>query len=118
MRAVQPKNIVFTVPDREISKNRLTFQRYLINEYVLKPQKLVKNDFDAKMGFTIPAPSRALQESSESRISEEEKRTSRPSDNSGKSHNSSGYHCGDNNLTERFNVNNMELNKRRFMEQH
>jgi len=67
VRAVQPKNIVFTVPDREISKNRLTFQRYLINEYVLKPQKLVKNDFDAKMGFTVQVPARALQEQSDQR---------------------------------------------------
>ena len=62
VRAVQPKNIVFTVPDREISKNRLTFQRYLINEYVLKPQKLVKNDFDAKLGFTLTRSSDQQQE--------------------------------------------------------
>lgn len=31
-------------------------------------------------------------------------------------HMASGYDCGDNNLTERFNVNNKELNKKRFME--
>ena len=36
VKAVCPKNIVFTVPDREISKKRLEFQRYLINEYVSK----------------------------------------------------------------------------------
>jgi hypothetical protein len=46
----------------------------------------------------------------EARDSEEAKRTSK--DSSG----SAGYQCGDTNLTERFNVNNTELNKRRFME--
>lgn len=76
MRALQPKNIVFTVPDREISKNRLTFQRYLINEYVLKPQKLVKKDFDEKRGFSVIVPSK---DQSESRESEEVKRNSKES---------------------------------------
>jgi hypothetical protein len=96
------------VPDREISKNRLTFQRYLINEYVLKPQKLVKKDFDEKRGFSVIIPTK--DQSGEARDSEEAKRTSK--DSSG----SAGYQCGDTNLTERFNVNNTELNKRRFME--
>lgn len=27
-----------------------------------------------------------------------------------------GYDCGDNNLSERFNVNNKEMNKKRFLE--
>lgn len=39
VKAVQPKNIVFTVPDREINKRRLEFQKYLITEYVDKPHR-------------------------------------------------------------------------------
>jgi hypothetical protein len=81
----------------------------LINEYVLKPQKLVKKDFDEKRGFSVIIPTK----DQESRESEEAKRTSKDSSGSA---GAAGYQCGDNNLTERFNVNNTELNKRRFME--
>ena len=69
------------MPDREISKNRLTFQRYLINEYVLKPQKLIKKDFDEKRGFSVIVPSK--DQADESRESEEVKRTSKDSAGSG-----------------------------------
>jgi hypothetical protein len=37
-------------------------------------------------------------------------------ENKSVSNNSDGYNCGDHNLTERFNSNNVELNKRRFLE--
>ena len=40
VRAIQPRNIVFTVPNRESSRTRQEFQRYLINEYVEKPHNL------------------------------------------------------------------------------
>jgi DNA cross-link repair 1B protein len=39
VKAVCPKNVVFTVPDRENSQTRLDFQHYLINEYVVKPHR-------------------------------------------------------------------------------
>jgi len=36
-KAIQPKNMVFTVPDRDLNPERLKFQKYLISEYVEKP---------------------------------------------------------------------------------
>jgi hypothetical protein len=39
VKAIQPRNLVFTVPDREINKERLDFQKYLITEYVMKPHQ-------------------------------------------------------------------------------
>ena len=75
----------------------------------MKPQQLLKRDFDEKRGFSVIIPSK--DEVWDSRESEEVKRTSKDSG-------STGYQCGDTNLTERFNVNNVELNKKRFMEQH
>lgn len=36
VRAVMPKNMVFNVPDRAMSKRRLEFQHHLINSYVRK----------------------------------------------------------------------------------
>jgi hypothetical protein len=77
----------------------------------LKPQQLLKRDFDEKRGFSVIIPSK--DQHGDSRESEEAKRNSK--DSSGSAGNA-GYQCGDTNLTERFNVNNTELNKRRFME--
>lgn len=39
VKAICPKNIVFTVPDRENSRKKLEFQHYLIEEYCLKPHR-------------------------------------------------------------------------------
>jgi hypothetical protein len=86
-----------------MSKRRLEFQRYLIHEYVQKPNKL-RNEFDPKTGAVKILPSPLLQNTSSGSAStkEEEKKN--------------GYNCGDTNLTERFNPNNKELNTRRFNE--
>ena len=125
VKAVCPKNIVFTVPDREISKKRLEFQRYLINEYVSKEggkdgKNSVVIQCDPQRGYITATSSDQRAESiglarmsgseaSSKRSGEEEK--DRVSSDQG-----AGYSCGDYNLTERFNVNNVELNKRRFNE--
>ena len=81
VKAVQPKNIVFTVPDREMSKKRLEFQRYLINEYVQKPNKQ-RTEFDPRTGLVL---SRAVSLSTmNSKGSSREEEKSQP-----------GYACGD-----------------------
>mmetsp|Transcript_15164 Transcript_15164/g.11027 ORF Transcript_15164/g.11027 Transcript_15164/m.11027 type:complete len:114 (+) Transcript_15164:679-1020(+) len=36
VKAICPKNIIFTVQDRESSKERIDFQHFLIKEYVAK----------------------------------------------------------------------------------
>jgi hypothetical protein len=102
VKAIQPKNIVFTVPDREMSKKRLEFQRYLINEYVQRPNKL-RGEFDPRTGMVkaCPAAINAASSNSTGVFKEEEK---------------NGYACGDYNLSERFNPNNKEMNTRRFNE--
>jgi DNA repair metallo-beta-lactamase len=105
VRAIQPKNIVFTVPEREMSKKRLEFQRYLIHEYVQKPNR-IRSEFDPKTGMLlVPRPGGLGNSKSEGAGQEENK------NNGG-----FGYLCGDANLSERFNPNNKELNTRRFNE--
>lgn len=48
VKAIQPKSITFTVPDRENNKRRLDYQHYLIDEYVVKPH----HSFD-RSGYEI-----------------------------------------------------------------
>jgi len=39
VKAICPKNLVYTVSDREVTKTRLDFQQHLIKEYVIKENK-------------------------------------------------------------------------------
>ena len=95
-----PKNMVFNVPDRSMSKRRLEFQHHLIKQYVrsASPAKDPKDlALQAKQGFFLSSDLR--------KDKSEEQKLSAFNSNS-----TEGYNCGDYNLTERFNSNNIELN--------
>ncbi|TNV81426.1 hypothetical protein FGO68_gene16207 [Halteria grandinella] len=108
VKAICPKNIVFTVPDRENSRKRLEFQHYLIEEYCLKPhrseEEIRQLQVDDQRGFVTNRKQNfagQFKPQMEEELEESKK----------------GYQgCGEVSLAERFNVNNKELNKQRFME--
>lgn len=94
-KAIQPRNMVFTVPDRDLNPERLKFQKYLISEYVEKPHKGLKKEQPMRLNLLANPPPLPRQVN---QVEEEEK--ARATEKS---------------LTERFNPNNIELNKQRFM---
>ena len=95
------------MPDRENNKRRLDFQHYLIDEYVVKPhQSLDRSGYEItdRRGFVV---TRQHSHPYQASCSDQKAKQILPS----------GYAVsGEENLTERFNVNNKELNKRRFLE--
>ena len=46
VRACQPRNLIFNVDDRAITRSRLEFQKYLIEEYCIKSRQkeIMMND--------------------------------------------------------------------------
>lgn len=106
VRAVCPKNLIFNVDDRAITEKRLEFQQYLMKKYV-------RREGGGKNLFNDPAKGIVRQFEDKDKV---EHRLDQKSDQNKLP---AGFGVnGDELLTERFNPNNAELNKKRFMNAH